>query len=264
MDRNIFKMDESFRLKNISIVTATLNSDKTLDRCIQSVTSNKEYIREHIIVDGGSWDNTVKIIKRYQNGQSRIADGIEVKLIHQEGIGIYNAMNLGVKHCCSSSFVGILNSDDEYIHESLSFISQNMDKDCELIHGICEIIHKNGHIQHSGFHHCFLPYKSIAHPTVFISKKTYERYGLYDERISLAADYDYLLRLYRSNVKMLYVSEIISRFYIGGASYKKEYLSKWQYISIRKKYGSITFNEYCWELLKVGFKVIRHFVQPRT
>lgn len=256
-------MDVTGKSKPISVVTVTLNSGNTLDRCIRSVISNTEYVRQHIIVDGGSSDNTLEIAQDYQKEQSNIGDGIDVIILHQEGKGIYNAMNLGVKHCDASSYVGILNSDDEYVQESLSIINQHLEKDDELIHGICEIIHESGDLEHHGLHHSLLPYKSIYHPTVFISKETYNRCGLYNEKISLAADYDYFLRLYRSNVKMKYLPEVISRFYTGGASYKREYLGKWQYINIRKRLGSISLSEYSWELLKIGFKYIRYLVLPR-
>ena len=263
-EQNSLKMDATGKSKPISVVTVTLNSGKTLDRCIRSVISNKEFVHQHIIVDGGSGDNTLDIVNNYQKEQFRTEGGIEVIVLHQNGKGIYNAMNLGVLQCDSSSFVGILNSDDEYVEESLSIINQHLENDDELIHGICEIIHESGEIEHHGLHHSFLPYKSIYHPTVFISKETYERFGLYDEKISLAADYDYFLRLYRSNVKMKYLPEVISRFYTGGASYKREYLGKWQYVNIRKRLGSISLTEYSWELLKIGFKYLRYLVLPNN
>lgn len=102
------------RLK-ISIITVSLNSGSKIERSIKSVI-NQNYTKnkiEHIIIDGKSSDNTVNIIKKYNN-----------KIKHWESHkdkGIYYAMNKGIK-LCSGEIIGILNSDDYYYPNTFNIV----------------------------------------------------------------------------------------------------------------------------------------------
>ena len=97
----------------ISIITVVKNNSKTLKKCIKSVIDQRNVNTEHIIIDGGSSDNTVSILKRY----SRYID----YWISEKDEGIYDGMNKGLK-LALGDYIGILNSDDYYKKDSLNII----------------------------------------------------------------------------------------------------------------------------------------------
>ena len=104
MRKKINRLDTKHYPK-ISIITVCLNSEKTILRCMNSVI-NQKYPKnkiEYILIDGGSTDKTVEIIKKKEN---------KIKYWHsKKDKGIYDAMNIGLKHC-TGEIIGILNSDD--------------------------------------------------------------------------------------------------------------------------------------------------------
>ena len=100
------------RSPKISIITVVLNGEKTINKCIKSVI-NQSYPSqkiEHIIIDGGSKDKTISIIKQHQN---------KIAYWHsKKDKGLYDAMNVGLKKC-TGNIIGILNSDDFFNKNAL-------------------------------------------------------------------------------------------------------------------------------------------------
>ena len=94
----------------VSLITCTSNSEKTIQKCCQSVYSQTYNNIEHIIVDKNSQDKTISIIKQYKLKN--------IKIYNQKGFGIYNALNKGMK-LCNGKIIGILHSDDEFIHQEI-------------------------------------------------------------------------------------------------------------------------------------------------
>ena len=101
----------------LSIITVTLNSKNTIISTLNSILSQTYKNIEHIIVDGGSTDGTIEIVKNYTNKNS--------KIIISEGAGIYEAMNIGIENS-TGEIISILNSDDIYQNESI--ISEVMEQ----------------------------------------------------------------------------------------------------------------------------------------
>lgn len=97
----------------ISIITVTYNSDKTLKDTLESVLKQTYKNYEHIIVDGLSKDNTMQIVKEYEEKYNG-----KLKYISEKDFGIYDAMNKGIK-IATGNVIGILNSDDIYAHEKV-------------------------------------------------------------------------------------------------------------------------------------------------
>ena len=95
----------------ISVITVSLNSEKTIEKAIQSVLNQNYDNVEFIIIDGKSSDQTLEIIKKFESS-------IDL-WISEKDTGIYNAINKGLK-ICSGDIIGILNSDDEYTKDALS------------------------------------------------------------------------------------------------------------------------------------------------
>ena len=197
-----------------SIITVVYNGDKHLEQTIKSVLNQSNKNFEYIIIDGGSNDNSLKIIKKY-----------EKKIdywVSEKDRGIYDAFNKGMK-VAKGKFVGFINSDDVYRKNALRIISNYyFDNKCfDFIFGSVK--------KHWGVLYGFRPYKIkyswgfySSHSTgFFIKRDVAEKVGLYNIKYKYHADYDYFYRLIVKK-KMQGVStkknELIGVFRRGGFS----------------------------------------------
>ena len=206
----------------VSIITPTLNSDRFIKDCIESVKYQSYLDIEHIIVDGGSIDSTLKIIKDYENSYN-------LKLIAGKDNGIYDALNKGIKSA-TGEIIGILHSDDLYpnnevIEKIVSiFKLQKIDSCYGDLHYIKEndinkVIRywKSGDYKRNKFKYGFMP----PHPTFFVKKEIYEKYGLFDTYYKISGDYELMVRfLYKNFISCYYIPEVLVKMRIGGKSNK--------------------------------------------
>ncbi len=203
----------------ISIITVTKNSEKFLLHNILSVKSQKYKKFEHIIVDGNSKDNTIKIINNHKRS---------VKLIkNKNDKGLYHAMNVGIKKS-SGDIIGILNSDDIYFKNTLNIVNEyfNKHKDLDFLFGS---VYK--HKLLSGYNPNIINWSFGFYTThsvgFFIKRKSQLKVGLYDLRYNYSADYDLFIRMIKKfKLKGLSTkkSEIFGRFRRGGLSSKINFL----------------------------------------
>ena len=116
----------------ISIITVCYNSEKTIERTIQSVLGQTIEDLEYILVDGGSKDGTLDIIKKYEN--EFIDKGWSYRYLSEKDNGMYDAMNKGI-HLSTGDLIGILNSDDWYEKEALSTVIKeyNITPDADIL-----------------------------------------------------------------------------------------------------------------------------------
>lgn len=198
----------------VSIVTVVYNRKTYLEQAIKSVLNQQYKNIEYIIIDGGSTDGTLEIIKKYD-------DRLDYWLSEPDN-GIYNAMNKGIK-ISSGELIGILNSDDYYPPFSLrEIVNEYSLSDTDIIHGnmiffteyndFCNFMNAKPDIEQMFFR------PSIFHPTCFIKKTVYSEIGLFDETFQLIADYDFLLRAMEHNCEFHYIDKLIAVFRHGGAS----------------------------------------------
>lgn len=203
----------------ISIITATYNSSATIEDCITSIHNQSHFDIEQIIIDGASKDNTLDLIRSLPNRVD--------KIVSEPDNGIYDAMNKGIQ-LATGEIVGILNSDDLYYSEEIlssvndAFNDSNVD--CvygDLFYVNCvntnRIVRKwsTGEYRENGFTKGWHP----AHPTFFVRKEVYEKYGLFNLDFTLAADFEIMLRFldkYKLNSK--YLAQSMVRMRLGGAS----------------------------------------------
>ena len=200
-----------------SIITVVLNNKDCIEDCIRSVLAQTHRDIEHIVVDGGSTDGTVDVIKKYEASISR--------WISEPDNGLYDAMNKGIR-LATGDVVGILNSDDMYaddraIASVLHVLSQDGVKSCygDLVYVDCkdtarEVRYwKSGAFNKDKFRAGWMP----PHPTFFVMRSIYEKYGLFDLDFPLAADYELMLRfLYRHNVSSTYIPKCLVKMRTGG------------------------------------------------
>lgn len=206
----------------ISVVTATFNSGSTLRDTIESVLGQSCPDVEHIIVDGGSKDDTLEIIREYEERYCG-----RLRWISEPDKGIYDAMNKGIR-MATGDVVGILNSDDFYTScDVLScvareFMSGTIDALYGDIHYVndgaldkCVRYYSSRHFSRGLMRMGFMP----AHPSFYCRRDVYLKYGLFDTSYRIAADFENLLRLiYVNRIETRYVPLDFVSMRTGGAS----------------------------------------------
>lgn len=223
----------------ISVVTPSFNSEKTIIRCIESVLRQTYQNIEFIIVDGGSTDQTVEIIKSYiPKFKGRL------KYISEKDSGIYDAMNKGIK-LCTGELIGILSSNDYYELDGIQKIvnEYNPNKQLSILYGMERLLVDGKESQVRIFHHQFMKTHMITHPATFVSKGVYDTYGLYDLNYKSSSDYDFMLRMIQfPEINFIPVYEIVTNFNAGGISSTP--LAGYETLKLRKKYGLIRHRKY--------------------
>lgn len=194
----------------ISVITATWNSGKTIKDTIESVLHQKYTNVEHIIKDGGSKDNTMAICTDYLNRVYSSEDALKstmktMKIVSEKDGGIYDAMNKGVK-MASGDIIGILNSDDFYTSDDvLQKVADEFQKDSSL-----EAVYGDIHfVKPDNLNKCTRYYSSKsfrpwllrfgfmpAHPSFYVRREVYEKYGLYDLQFRTSSDFEWMVRLF--------------------------------------------------------------------
>lgn len=203
----------------ISLVTTTFNSAATIRDTIESVLAQNYIDTEHIIIDGASCDNTLDIVKYYGN---KIAT-----IISEPDQGIYDAMNKGIK-AATGDVIGILNSDDFFTStDVLSTIAETFqNNDIDALYGDVHFVnpdnlektvryYSSAIFRPSLFRFGFMP----AHPSFYMKKSCYEKFGLYSLDYKIASDYDLLIRyLYLHKIKYKYIKKDFVTMRTGGIS----------------------------------------------
>ena len=206
----------------ISIITATYNSAETINDTIKSVLcqTNKDF--EYIIVDGGSTDETIDIVKSYESEFSG-----RLKWVSEKDKGIYDAMNKGIK-MASGDIIGILNSDDYYTSDDIlqtiadAFKCQNVDAIYGDIHFIkdgvpdkCVRYYSSRLFSPFWLRFGFMP----AHPSFYCKRDVFDKSGLYRLDYKIGSDYEMMVRLFRKHkISSRYVPKDFVTMRTGGAS----------------------------------------------
>ena len=203
----------------VSIITVSYNSESTIKDTIISVNSQNYPNLEYIIVDGKSKDATLEIINSNHKGV----------LLSEKDKGIYDAMNKGID-LTTGDIVGILNSDDFYpdqnVVSEIVEIFQKTNSDAvyaDLVYvdekDTKKIIRKwiSGNFKHKKFLTGWMP----PHPTLFLKKDVYNKFGKFNLELRSAADYELILRmLYKNKISVSYLPKVIVHMRAGGQSNK--------------------------------------------
>lgn len=207
----------------ISVVTVTFNSAKTVRDTIESVLSQKYDDYEYWVIDGGSKDSTVDIIKEYEP-----RFGGRMRWISERDKGMYDGINKGIR-MATGNVVGIINSDDFYHRTDIFQIINDAftnNKGVEAIYGDVRFVspdnldktvryYSSKHFRPWRFRFGFMP----AHPTFFTRRENFEKYGYYKYDYHIAADYELLIRhLYTNRVPSMYVPVDFMKMRTGGRS----------------------------------------------
>lgn len=203
----------------ISIITCALNSEITIKKSIRSVQKQNYKNIEHLIIDGGSTDKTLEIIRKIKQNNINLYSSIDN--------GFYDALNKGIKYS-TGNIVGILHSDDFYNNNNILKIVADTFKrtKADLVYGDLTYVKKDypftlirywraGKFYKEKLFNGWMP----PHPTVFVKKKIFDKIGFYRTDYKISADYDFLVRIFNcKNINQVYIPKVFINMRIGGMS----------------------------------------------
>ena len=206
----------------ISLITAVYNNSQGLISSLNSSFQQSYSQVERIIIDGASKDGTLSVLEQKASELD--------KVISEPDNGIYDALNKGIK-LVNGDIVGILHSDDLFSEPTIleKVVEQFEKTSIDLLYGdLCYVrsdnpekilrYWKSGSFVRTRLKQGWMP----PHPTVYVRREIYERFGGYDTRYSIAADYDWMLRLLKDpSIKVCYLPEVMVYMGTGGISNRK-------------------------------------------
>lgn len=200
--------------KKISVITVVRNAVKTIEQTIKSVINQKYDNVEYIIIDGGSTDGTIEIIRQYEKNITY--------WISEPDKGVYDAMNKGISYC-SGDIINFLNSDDYYIDGALEYVANYFEKNILTDILCCEVmIEKDKTL--SSHYNLWEKYPEklqegvmmYSHQGIFAKRKCFDTYNNFDASYRIAADYAWLLDMYNSGRRIEYSPKCVAVFRYGG------------------------------------------------
>lgn len=252
-----------------SLITISFNSEKTIERTIESVLKQTYNNYEYIIIDGASKDRTLEIIHNYKEYFAG-----KIKIISEPDKGIYDAMNKGIK-VASGEIIGIVNSDDWLEPTALQTIYDAYKKNNNSLNtlyvGWMNFHYKDGTFQilktsNMKFKKMARVYQmaGIFHPATFVPMSIYNRIGLFDDRMSISADADFILRCYYNNILFSFVDKVLTNMKDDGVSnngtmkiLKKSYRDRKLLLN---KYVNNSFCYYYYQLIWIVKILIKNVI----
>ena len=201
----------------VTIITICLNSAETIAQTIASVLNQDYHNIEYLVIDGQSTDGTLEII---YNHKEQIA-----KILSEKDNGLYAAFNKGI-NLANGEIIGILNSDDYFADNGVvsKVVKAIEENNSEGVYGDLHYVGrwdtnkilrkwKAGPYKPGLFISGWMP----PHPTFFVKKEIYKKYGGYNEQLSLSADYELMLRMiHKHKIKVSYIPEVLVKMRVGG------------------------------------------------
>ena len=204
----------------VSIITITYNSAQTVEDTIKTVVMQDYPDIEYLIIDGKSKDRTLEIVERYKDNIS--------KVVSEKDKGLYDALNKGIAQA-TGDVIGMLHSDDLYAHEKVISNVAKKFMDDPILDGVYadlvfvnrKDVNKPMRVWESGEYEegAFLKGWMPPHPTFFVRKEVYQKFGGFNLGLKLSADYELMLRLiHKHGIKVGYLKETIVKMRMGGVS----------------------------------------------
>jgi len=206
----------------ITVVTVARNAADTIGDTLRSVAGQTHPDVEHLVVDGASTDGTLDVVER--------EGGHVARVVSEPDSGLYDAMNKGIA-LASGEVVGTLNADDMYMHERvLARVASVFENEAvQACYGDLIYVDRrdtNRIVRYwtsqayapGLFERGWIP----AHPTFFVRRAVYERYGAFDLKYRIQSDFELTLRLLRVHgIRSVYIPEILVRMRMGGTTNRR-------------------------------------------
>lgn len=205
----------------ISVITAVYNRASTLEQSLESVHAQTWPHIEHVVIDGGSTDGSLAILDRHSNAIST--------MVSEPDGGLYEALNKGIR-ASSGDIVGFMHADDHFATSgALAKVGAAFDDPTvAAVYGDLLYVKNDdsgqvvrywraGEYRREDLASGWMP----PHPTFYVRRDLYARFGVFDTRYRIAADYENMLRmLWQGGVKALYIPEVLVHMRTGGVSNK--------------------------------------------
>jgi len=249
----------------VSIVTVVYNNKELIEGAIESVLSQKYKSIEYIVIDGGSTDGTVEVIKKYR-------DNISVFLSEPDD-GVYDALNKGIA-LATGDVIALLHSDDLLCDENVvaDMINKMFESESEFCFSDMLIVDNQSgkvlryymanYFSHWLFRVGWMP----PHPTCFINKSIFDEFGLYSSKYKLAGDFDFLVRIFHQrDIKWSYLDRVTVMMRSGGLSNSgiKSKLLAFKEINSSLKANNVWSNP-AFQLGRYVIRLIEMLVKPKT
>lgn len=220
----------------LSVITVNLNNADGLRRTIESVVTQTVRPFEFIIIDGGSTDGSVEVIRSF-----------EAKLsfwTSEKDSGIYDAMNKGITHT-AGDYLLFLNSGDTFsAPDTVSKLTAYEDT-ADVIHGTSRLFYPDGTYIIYGKKK-FMPSITLFHAMIFshqaamFKKNLFAEFGLYDTDLRIVSDYDFILKAFFGGKKFLYIGETIADYQLGGISSRDSIARLIEHHMVRRRHYPLT------------------------
>lgn len=209
-------------MKKVSLIMTTYNSHDNFKKSIESALAQDYPCIELVIVDGGSTDGTVDLIKKYvsiienNNGGYK---NFSIIWVSEKDNGIYDGMNKGIR-MSSGDVIAVFN-DEFTCRDAISKFMHIIDAgDFDAVHS--DLVYADGDKWKRYWH---MPNGNIllgwmpAHPTLYIKREIYEKYGLYKTQYRSSSDYEFMIRILRDGtLKLGYIPKVLIKMFYGGTS----------------------------------------------
>lgn len=209
-------------LPKISVITPSLNQAQFLEKTIESVVSQNYPNLEYIVMDGGSTDGTLAILKKYEK---------KIKWFSKKDKGQSDAINQGLK-IVTGEIIAYLNTDDYYEEETLVRVAEffKKNKNAFWVTGKCRIVdekdrevrklvtfYKNFFLKYLRSRNLLLLINFISQPATFFRKRVFDEMGLFDEKLVFSMDYDYWLKVWQK-YELYFLNRYLASFRVHQTS----------------------------------------------
>jgi glycosyltransferase involved in cell wall biosynthesis len=204
---------------HISVVTAVYNRRETIGQAMRSLQSQSFEHYEHVVVDGGSTDGTIAAIQALADHRTKVESGPDT--------GIYDAINKGISRT-TGDVIGLMHSDDFFASDRVleKVVTAFEDPSVDGVYGDLQYVSasdpgrvirhwRSGEFSPKLLRRGWMP----PHPTLYLRRSVFERWGAYDTSYRIAADYDAMLRwLGHGQIKLAYIPDVLVKMRVGGES----------------------------------------------
>jgi glycosyltransferase involved in cell wall biosynthesis len=208
----------SYRLK-ISVITAVYNRADSITQAVQSVQAQSWPNVEHVVIDGASTDGTLQALQACMNAQT--------VWVSEPDKGIYDALNKGLARA-TGDVLGFMHSDDFYADNDVlqSVAAAFANPAVDAVYGDLDYVAKadtarvirrwrSGEYSAAKLAHGWMP----PHPTLYVRRSVFERWGGFDTSFKIAADYDAILRYFgQGKIAPAYIPRVLVKMRLGGES----------------------------------------------